>query len=171
MSAVFLLYRKEPTVQTNHEDGSHHVERSGTIGLRGEPDVVFPLFGPDREREWAEGWEPEALYPEVVAAREGTVFSTRHGGAEAVWVVNRYDEVERVVEYTTFRHEERVTRIRASVEEDVEREGWSVARVTYAVTALSERGVHMLEHFSEGNYDEMMKEWERAINHKLASRR
>ena len=32
-----------------------HVERSGTITLQGAPDAVFPLFGPDREREWAEG--------------------------------------------------------------------------------------------------------------------
>ena len=156
-------------MQTASEDNGHHVERRGTISLRGAPDVVFPLFGPDREREWAEGWEPEPLYPGDVRAKEGAVFRTRHGGGEAVWVVNRYDAQGRVVEYTTFRHEERVTRIRVSVEADPERDGWSVAQVTYALTALSDRGAHHLAQFSEGHYGEMMAEWEQAINGALAS--
>ena len=58
-------------------------------------------------------------------------------------------EGEGVVEYTTFRHEERATRVRVWVEADLERIGWSVAHVTYEVTALSERGVRLLEDFSE----------------------
>jgi hypothetical protein len=151
---------KENTQMTRQD----YVERSGTITLQGVPNVVFPLFGPDREREWAEGWEPEPVYPPAVEAREGAVFRTRHGGAEAVWVVSRHDAEGRFVEYTTFRRDDRVTRIRVSVDPDPGHEGWSVARVTYALTALSEQGAHHLAHFTEAHYREMMGEWEQAIN-------
>jgi hypothetical protein len=140
------------------------VERSGSIVLQGAPEEVFPLFGPDREREWAAGWEPEPVYPEVVRAQEGAVFRTTHGGGEAVWVVSVYDVERRVVEYTNFRNENRVTRVRVSVEAAPERKGWSVARVRYELTALSEGGAQYLAHFTEAHYHEMMKEWEEAIN-------
>ncbi len=152
----------------NSQDVGHHVERSGSIRLHSAPDTVFPLFGPDREREWAEGWEPEAVWPGAVMAQEGAVFRTQHGAMEAVWVVSRFDAGERVVEYTTFRHEDRVTRITIQVEADAGHEGWSVAQVTYALTALSGRGAIHMSHFSDEHYREIMQEWERDINAVLA---
>lgn len=150
-------------MHASNEQASNHVERTATIKLRGAPDAVFPLFGPDREREWAAQWEPEAIYPERVVAEEGAVFRTRHGG-EAIWVVNRYNERKRVVEYTNFRHENRVTCIRISVSGDPDNADWSVASVTYSLTALSENGAQIVAHMSESHYEVMMEEWEREIN-------
>ncbi len=153
-------------MHSTHRSTSHFVERSGTITLHGAPDEVFPLFGPEREREWAEGWEPEAVYPAVVAAQEGAVFLTRHGG-DAVWVVNRYDESARVVAYTNFRHENRVTRVLVAVEGS-RHEGRSSAHVTYAITALSEKGAQYIAHLTEEHYQSMMVEWETSINDLLS---
>ncbi|MEO5953760.1 MAG: hypothetical protein ABIQ44_14955 [Chloroflexia bacterium] len=151
---------------TNTHEG-HFVEHTGTIALRAAPDKVFPLFGHDREREWADDWTPEPVYPDVVVAQEGAVFRTRHGG-DAVWVVNRYDASTSNVAYTNFRHEDRVTRIWISVDDDPERKGWSVANVTYAITALSEKGAHYIAHFDEAHYQAMMQEWEEDINASLS---
>lgn len=154
-------------METAIEQNRNYVERGGVIRLQGEANEVFPLFGPDREREWAVGWSPEPVFPGEVTAVAGAVFRTRHGG-EAVWVVNRYDEGARVAEYTNFRNDDRVTRVRVVVEGDPDRAGWSVARVTYAICALSARGEQFLLHFTEEHYGGMMDEWEAAINKALA---
>jgi hypothetical protein len=90
-----------------------------------------------------------------------------HGG-EAIWVVSRYDPQERKVEYTTFRNDDRVTRIRVSVEPSPDYEDRSIARVSYALTALSEEGAHHLARFTEANFREMLNEWEQAINSRLS---
>ncbi len=39
-----------------------HAEASFTIDLEAAPQLALPLFGPDREAEWAHGWSPVMLY-------------------------------------------------------------------------------------------------------------
>jgi hypothetical protein len=38
------------------------ISRSSTITLNAPLEKVFPLFGPIKEMEWAEGWQPEIMY-------------------------------------------------------------------------------------------------------------
>ena len=38
---------------------AQRLSRTGVITLNASLDQVFPLFGPMREMEWAEGWQPE----------------------------------------------------------------------------------------------------------------
>jgi hypothetical protein len=139
------------------------VERSAEFDLSAPPDEVFPLFGPDRESDWASDWRPEPIYPPEIGAEEGAVFKTSHSG-EAIWVMSRYDPALRKIEYTTFRPGDRVGRIRIEVGG---RENASHVRVTYAFTALSEQGKQHISHFTEEHYKEMMAHWQRAIEHFL----
>jgi hypothetical protein len=136
------------------------MERTEEFEVNAPADEVFPLFGPDRESDWASDWRPEPVYPVEVKAVEGAVFRTSHSG-EAVWVVSRFDGAQRRVEYTTFRPDDRVGRIIVSVSEEGE---GSRVRVTYAFTALSEQGMRHITHFTEEHYREMIAHWKRAID-------
>jgi len=42
---------------------AQQVTRSHTIHLPATPHEVFPLFSPLGEKHWAQGWEPEMLFP------------------------------------------------------------------------------------------------------------
>jgi len=141
------------------------VERSAEFVLAAQPDEVFPLFGPDRESDWASDWRPEPVYPHEIRAEEGAVFKTSHSG-DATWVMSRYDPAHRRVEYTTFRPDDRVGRIVVQVSG---RENGSRVEVTYAFTALSEQGKGHNAHFTEEHYREMIAHWKRAINYYLAT--
>src|SRR5689334_10777405 len=62
-------------------EGTHeglYVERTEEFEVAAPADVVFPLFGPDRESDWASDWRPEPVYPVEVKAVEGAVFRTSH---------------------------------------------------------------------------------------------
>ncbi len=143
-------------------DSSHdtaRVVRVASFDLAAPVEQVFPLFGPDRERDWAWGWQPEPVDPSRISAEEGAVFKTTHHGDEAVWVVSRYDPEIGRVEYVTFRHDDRlgVIAIQVSALGD-----GSHVQVTYAFTALSEKGERHIAHFTEEYYHNMMAEWQQA---------
>jgi hypothetical protein len=140
------------------------VTRSAVFDLEVSPDEAFPLFGPDREGDWARGWLPEPVYPAEIRAEAGAIFRTKQHGEEVVWVVSRYDLKRHHVEYTTFRHADRVGLVSVEVSG---REGGSQVNVTYTFTALSEQGRRFIAHFTEEQYERMMADWERAIRHFL----
>jgi hypothetical protein len=144
---------------------ANRVVRTASFDLVAPKDDVFPLFGPDREREWAWGWRPEPVDPEQITAEEGAVFKTSHGGDRAVWVVSRYDPGAGEVEYVTFRHDDRLGVI--SIKVSPTAVGGSHVEVTYSFTALSEKGVRHIAHFTEDYYRRMMDSWQRAISYFL----
>src|SRR5579872_6980366 len=57
---------------------------------------LFPLFTAEGERAWAPGWEPEILSGSV---ERGSVFRTRSGGRETLWVVTEYAPAQGRVSY------------------------------------------------------------------------
>ena len=42
---------------------AQHLTRSHTIHLPATPRDVFPLFSSLGEKHWAQGWQPEMVYP------------------------------------------------------------------------------------------------------------
>ncbi|MEO8288022.1 MAG: hypothetical protein ABI670_16460 [Chloroflexota bacterium] len=139
------------------------VSRSASFTLAATRSVVFPLFGPDREGDWAADWNPEPVYPPYIAAEERAVFKTYHS-EEAIWVMTRLVPEEGMVQYTTFRANDRVGQITVRVSEAG---SGSHVEVTYTFTALSDRGRKHIAHFTERHYREMIAEWEGAISHFL----
>src|SRR5438046_3013065 len=110
------------------------VTRTAAFDLNVSPDEAFPLFGPDREGDWAWGWQPKPVYPAEIRAEEGAVFKTDQHGEEVVWVISRYEPEQGHIEYTTFRHADRMGLVSIQVSAQ---EGGSQVEVTYIFTALS----------------------------------
>lgn len=60
---------------------------------------VMPLFGADRERVWADGWDPQFIHPSPAADRRGMVFVVNHPHGLATWVNTELDFAGGVVQY------------------------------------------------------------------------
>jgi hypothetical protein len=136
------------------------------IRLAAGVERAFALFEPEGERLWAQGWEPEHLYPASGEAREGAVFTTRHPGeGETVWTMTAYEPPCRLA-YVRVTPGQRAGRVVVVCEEAGE--GQTRAAVTYDLTGLSEAGNAYIRAFDEAHYEHFMHEWEEAINFYLA---
>src|SRR5438067_506149 len=89
--------------------GSAQVRRMGEITLHAPLEKVFPLFGPVDEAKWAPGWQ--ASIKHGGNAEVGTVFTTDASGHQAMWIVSRYEEERRAIQYTVVFPEDRVVQI------------------------------------------------------------
>jgi hypothetical protein len=147
-----------------HQKG-HHVRQSASITLNAPPEQVFPLFGPVRESEWAEGWSPEIVYSgSPLAEEEGAIFLTRHDGMETTWVVTRYEPDDYRIEYARITPGAAAMRVLVCCEAGEENK--TIAHITYEITALGEGSAGVYE----THYPEMMAHWEEVINKALAKR-
>ncbi len=143
------------------------VTRSGGFDLPSPAYVVFPLFGYDRESDWAQGWRPQPVYPDELRAEDGAVFKTDQNGDVAVWVMTRHELERGIVEYITFRNDDRIGRVMVQVGEGPEGPHGAHVEVTYNFTALSEQGRQHIAHFTEKHYRQMLAHWRQAIVHFL----
>jgi hypothetical protein len=140
-------------------------KQSRILHLSGRIDDVFPLFDPVGEKKWSEDWNPIPIFPSS-GVQEGGVFLTRHDdGVEAIWVITKLDRNSRNIVYTSFTPSFKVS----VIEIECEPAGLDCtkARVTYTVTALSEKGNQYVNSFTGDYYCEWMTHWEKAINHYL----
>lgn len=152
------------------ESGSVLTERTSVIRLEGDVARVFPLFGPLRESEWAEGWSPTIVWPTDEVVRERMVFLVRsaHGdGRETMWVVSRYDEGRALIEYTVFEPETihwiRIRCCSAGGGKETE------ATVTYTYVGTTESACRRNARALASMYRHDLKDWETAINHYLGT--
>lgn len=136
-----------------------HAEAAMTLHLNAAPVVVFPLFGPVREAEWAHGWNPTMLYPTDRAQKTGSVFTT----GKLIWILTDYDESTLRVSY-------------AVIEPGVSAEqleivlkplgGATEATVTHRWTALSESTNSRVAGWAH-EFPAEREHWEHAINQRL----
>src|SRR5690606_29501277 len=90
---------KDPDAPAGSETPFTPVEitRRAAILVHADLDTVFPLFGPIRESDWADGWNPSILSRDVEPMREGCVFQTDHEGKCATWILAEYRREPRLV--------------------------------------------------------------------------
>jgi hypothetical protein len=62
-------------------------------------EITWPLFGADKERLWAPGWDPIFVWPERGEDQEGMVFKIRHKDRTAVWVNTAFDRTAGRIQY------------------------------------------------------------------------
>jgi hypothetical protein len=97
-------------------------------------EVAWPLFGADKERAWAPGWDPVFLWPHKAFDQEGMVFQVRHADKTAIWVNTAFDRMARRIQYVYVIPDVVVTLITL----DLMPEGDSTAiEVIYERTALA----------------------------------
>ena len=146
---------------------AQRVSHTRTIRLAASPSQVFPLFEPIGEKAWAEGWEPQMLFPADGMAAIGAVFTIRHEAeSESIWTMPVYDQTAFHLAYLQVTPGSRVGHIDIHCQEAPG--GTTDASVTYTFTALNAQGNEYTAKFTEAHYQAMMAMWERAINFYLA---
>ncbi|HLW51377.1 MAG TPA: hypothetical protein VKW06_00920 [Candidatus Angelobacter sp.] len=76
-----------------------HVSHSFEFTISAPLATVAPLFGADRERLWAEGWNPQFVYPQPAQDQSGAVFTVRHGDNASTWVNSIYEPENGHIQY------------------------------------------------------------------------
>jgi hypothetical protein len=141
------------------------ISRSAAILLNENIEKIFPLFGPFREAEWAEGWEPELLYGDE-EVRERIIFRTPGlfpGENFYLWVISKYDADKPCIEYTV-RSNERIWFIMVECKPY---KTFTLATVTYTYIGLSAEAHHQNQVALETIFSHNLTDWEDAINHYL----
>ncbi len=146
---------------------SKRISKTAVITLNGTPERVFPLFGAIEEKKWAEGWDPEILYPESLQIEEHMIFKTPphfHGEEPYLWAVSKYLPDNLFVEYTVS-NSDRLWFI--TIQCTGNKDGTTGARITYTFTGLTESGNENNEAALKHMYHADLKDWEDAINYYL----
>ena len=68
-----------------------HSQEKFAFTAQAPMERVAPLFGADKERVWAPGWDPQFVYPVPASDRHGMVFTVAHGNHKSVWVNTQLD--------------------------------------------------------------------------------
>jgi hypothetical protein len=154
-----------PTDQSLKTIEAERMSKSATIHLNGSIQEVFPLFGPVREMEWAEGWQPIILYSSS-DVEEHMVFSTpsRYDDeGHYLWTVSKYFPEQNLIEYTVSATD-RIWFIRVECFSD---RSATRATITYTYTGFTSMAAERNRESIDGMFSEDLKDWERAINHYL----
>ncbi|MFQ6087966.1 MAG: hypothetical protein ACE5K0_03580 [Candidatus Methanofastidiosia archaeon] len=147
---------------------SKRISRTSIITLNAPLKRVFPLFGPIKEKEWAEGWNPEIIYSNTNLLEEYMVFKTKshgHGEPNYIWIVTKYMPEQPLIEYTVFTTE-RLWCIAIKCSENTTNQK-TEAEITYTYTGLTEKGNAINEKALQVMYSNDLKDWEEAINYYL----
>jgi hypothetical protein len=91
ISIPLVSARSETSMSVSHSELAH-AERTFTFSVDAPPDQVGPLFGAEKERAWAPGWNPEFVWPRKAADQTGMVFTIGHGADKAIWVSTAFDQ-------------------------------------------------------------------------------
>lgn len=126
---------------------------------------VFPLFGPIREKEWAEGWEPEIIFSTNNLVEEHMIFRTKVSSDEKyyTWVITQFDVSRHLVEYTVST-KNRIWFIRVQCQPSGES---TKATVSYTYTGMNSEGNQLNRDALAKMYINDLKDWQEAINYYL----
>lgn len=145
----------------------NRVSQSYTQSICSPPDKVFPLLCPVREKEWVNGWDPKVVVTESGLAEPGCIFVTPGLPQDAVWIMNRFDPTEHVLQITKIIPGVVVGTIDVQLRADGEEN--SQAEITYTYTAISDYGDRMLDEFTPEHFRAFMETWENELNHFLTT--
>ena len=148
----------------NLEFKAEKVLQTAVININGKIENVFPLFGAFEERKWAEGWNPELIYPSTEIIEEGTTFKTSGYGtdeSEFIWRVTKYQPEQFLIQYlvSTANRYWTITVICKSAEDNK-----TSAEVTYSFIGLNENGNKYNKDALQRMYKHNLKDWEEEIN-------
>lgn len=119
---------------------------------------ALALFTAEGERRWVPGWEPERMGGDGT----GSVFVTRMGGAETLWIVVDYDPVRGVARYA--RHIAGTQAGLVEVQCADHGAGRCMVRVRYSLTPLSESAVAAVAEFLDpARFADAIANWKRLI--------
>ena len=131
-----------------------------------QPEMVFPLLCPVREKDWIDGWDYKMIFSRSGLIEEGCIFSTVHQGKEpTIWYVTRHDVKNYIVEFVRISPGEEVVKIIIALQG--QDNGTTTAEITYEYTGLNEIRNKWIKNQMESDFTESMIWWEKAINYYL----
>jgi hypothetical protein len=160
----------------------HGPQRTGGPAHAGEPlhtsehfefianaplDVTWPLFGADKERAWAPGWNPVFVWPVTAFDQEGMVFKVPHGDKTAVWVNTALDRAAHRIQYVYVLPDVVATVITLQLAPIAQS---THVAVTYSRTALTAAANDLVREMADQDRG-AGREWDLQINTYLRQRR
>lgn len=136
------------------------VEHTASFTLPQPIQQVFLLFTPEGEKLWAPGWDYKNLLG-TTTLFEDYVFLTHshdHAGAEAVWLVKRYEPGRGLVAYYRVEPGDKVGVVTVQCS-PVEGSGTQV-EVTYRYIPLSEKGQAFVDGYTQKAHQVFIAHWE-----------
>ena len=140
-----------------------HTEEKFAFIARAPMEQVVPLFGADKERVWAPGWDPHFVHPVPASDEEGMVFTVAHGHLRSVWVNTEFDPKAGRIEYVYVIPDAMVTRITLRLMPEGNQ---TRVEVEYDRTALSQEGDAHVRHLGEQDRGSG-PHWEKQVNEYL----
>ena len=164
-ATVGLLYH------LHHRGGSsgtlYHVRTEFAFNIRAPYSIAAPLFGPEGERAWADGWDPHFLYPQPAQDIQGAIFQVSQGHRTSTWVNTVFNLEQGHIQYIYVIPEIMVTSIDIHFSKpSAETTG---VRVAYERTALSSEANEHVRQFGEDDQNSG-KVWGDDIERYLAAR-
>lgn len=147
--------------------GLAHTEERFAFTANAPMEQVAPLFGADKERVWAPGWDPRFVHPLPAADEEGMVFTVGHDHLKSVWVNTEFDEKSGRIQYVYMIPGVLVTVITLQLTPDSRK---TKVEVEYNRTALSTEANAHVVHMAEGDRTSG-PEWEKQVNGYLERQR
>jgi hypothetical protein len=137
-----------------------HTEERFLFTAHAPMERVAPLFGADRERVWAPGWEPEFLYPLPAMDKRGMVFTVPKDHRQSVWVNTEFNLKDGRIQYAYVIPETLATLITIQLTPEGVK---TRVEVEYARTALSAEGNTRVQQMAEEDRN-AGPEWEAQVN-------
>jgi hypothetical protein len=138
-----------------------HTHTEFSFVAKASYERVFPLFGAWEEKKWAEGWEPQFVYPTPPSDQFGMIFTVAHGGRKSVWTNTAFDAANGHVQYVYVIPDALVTLIDIHLTKTGMNE--TQVSVVYERTALNLEATEHVAHLAKGDA-KSGPEWEQAIN-------
>jgi hypothetical protein len=140
-----------------------HTEEKFVFTARAPMDEVAPLFGADKERVWAPGWNPQFVHPMPAADQQGMVFTVAHDHLQAAWVNTEFDMKNGRVQYVYMIPDALVTMITLQLTPEGNQ---TRVEVEYDRTALSAETDAHVRHMADGDRTSG-PDWEKQVNEYL----
>jgi hypothetical protein len=141
-----------------------HAEARFTLRLPAAPTVVFPLFGPIRETEWAPQWNPAILYPKERIQKAGAVFTTQQHDQDAIWILTTYDEAALRISYVIVSPQRNVAQLDIALKALGNQQ--TEATVAHRWTSLSEASDASVKRYAS-EFPLERDHWQQAITRRL----
>jgi hypothetical protein len=121
-----------------------------------------PLFGAWGERQWAQDWKPQFLYPQPPEDREGAVFRLDRGpSGSAIWITPQFDLAAGRIQHVYILDRTMIVRIDIHLARNGESK--TDVAVAYEWTALDPAANSHVRSLA-GHGAATAKEWRDAIN-------
>jgi hypothetical protein len=145
-----------------------HVSNTFEFDVKEPLQQVAPLFGAHRERVWAEGWDPQFVYPQPAADQQGSVFQVSHGAHKSTWITTIFDPEKGHIQYAYFVPEAMAVLI--DIHLSVAPGSGTHVQVRYDRTALSSELNEHIRH--QGEQDaKSAEEWRSSIEGYFGAKR